>query len=113
MEVPSRFCGGADDEAIVFSRGAAFVLSRSAGNRTSATALNDGVIRAPMPGRVVQINVAVGDYVPAGKAVLVLEAMKMEHVLTVPFNATVANIMVGESDQVAEGAQLARLEPAK
>jgi 3-methylcrotonyl-CoA carboxylase alpha subunit len=102
-----------DDEAVVFSRGAAFVLSRSAGDRTAATAVNDGVIRAPMPGRIVQIKVAVGAFVPAGQTVLVLEAMKMEHALTVPFDATVADIMVGESDQVTEGTPLARLDPAR
>ncbi len=103
----------ADDDAIVFCEGDAFVLSRGPANRTAAGPLNDGVVRAPMPGRIVQIKVAVGDNVPAGQAVLVLEAMKMEHALTVPFNATVVEIMVGEGAQVVEGANLARLEPAK
>ena len=104
---------GPDDEAIVFSGGDTFVLSRAVQDRAAAAAVNDGVVRAPMPGRIVQIKVAVGDYVPAGQTVLVLEAMKMEHALTVPFNATVAEIVVGESDQVVEGSILARLELAK
>jgi acetyl/propionyl-CoA carboxylase alpha subunit len=104
---------GPDHEAIVFSGGDTFVLSRAVQDRAAATAANDGVVRAPMPGRIVQIKVAVGDYVPAGQTVLVLEAMKMEHALTVPFNATVAEIVVGESDQVVEGSILARLELAK
>jgi len=43
----------------------------------------------------------------------VLEAMKMEHALTVPFDATVTELTVGEGDQVVEGATLARLEPAQ
>ena len=89
------------------------MLARGPKNRSAAAAVNDGVIRAPMPGRIVQIKVAVGDYVPAGQTVLILEAMKMEHALTVPFNATVAEIVVGESDQVVEGSILARLELAK
>ena len=104
---------GPDDGAIVFSGGDTFVLSRSAQDRTAAAAVNDGVVRAPMPGRIVQIKVATGDYVSAGHGVLVLEAMKMEHALTAPFNAIVAEIMVGEGDQVVEGASLARLELAK
>jgi len=66
-----------------------------------------------MPGRVVQVRVTVGDHVPAGQPVLVLEAMKMEHALTVPFDATVTELTVGEGDQVVEGATLARLEPAQ
>jgi len=104
---------GPDDEVIAFSGGAAFVLSRSAGDRAAAAAVNDGVVRAPMPGRVVQVRVTVGDHVPAGQPVLVLEAMKMEHALTVPFDATVTELTVGEGDQVVEGATLARLEPAQ
>jgi 3-methylcrotonyl-CoA carboxylase alpha subunit len=104
---------GPDDEVIVFSGGAAFVLSRSAGDRAAAAAVNDGVIRAPMPGRVAQVRVAVGDRVPAGHVVLVLEAMKMEHALTIPFDATVTELRVGEGDQVVEGANLARLEPVE
>jgi acetyl/propionyl-CoA carboxylase alpha subunit len=108
-----RLLRGSNDEAVVFSGGDAFVFSRAREDRTAATAANDGVVRAPMPGRIVQIKVRPGDYVPAGQTVLVLEAMKMEHALTLPFNATVAEIMVGEGDQVVEGAGLARLEPAK
>ena len=104
---------GPDDEVIAFSGGAAFVLSRSAGDRAAAAAVNDGVVRAPMPGRVVQVRGTVGDHVPAGQPVLVLEAMKMEHALTVPFDATVTELTVGEGDQVVEGATLARLEPAQ
>ena len=103
---------GPQQEAIVFSQGAAIVLSRSPGDRAAALSVNDGVIRAPMPGRIVQIKVGVGDRVPAGQVVLVLEAMKMEHALTVPFDAVVADIMVSEADQVVEGANLARLKPA-
>ena len=104
---------GADDDVIVFSQGATFVLSRSAGDRAAAAAVNDGVIRAPMPGRVAQVRVTTGDHVPAGQAVLVLEAMKMEHALTIPFDATVVELAVIEGDQVSEGAILARLEPAQ
>jgi acetyl/propionyl-CoA carboxylase alpha subunit len=109
---PQPVLRGSDDEVIVFSQGAAFVLSKTPGDRASAAAVNDGVIRAPMPGRVVQIKAVIGDHVPAGATVLVLEAMKMEHALTLPFDANVTEIMVGEGDQVVEGASLARLEPA-
>jgi 3-methylcrotonyl-CoA carboxylase alpha subunit len=104
---------GPEGEVIVFSRGAAFALSRSAGDRTAAAAVNDGVIRAPMPGRIAQIRGSVGDHVRAGEAVLVLEAMKMEHALAVPFDGAVRELTVAEGDQVLEGAILARLEPTE
>jgi acetyl/propionyl-CoA carboxylase alpha subunit len=109
---PGRVLRGLDGEVITFSGGAAFVLSRSPGSSAaSVAAADDGVVRAPMPGRVVQIKASVGDHVRAGQAVLVLEAMKMEHALTAPFDAVVAELAVGEGDQVTEGASLAKLEP--
>jgi acetyl/propionyl-CoA carboxylase alpha subunit len=109
---PGRVLRGLDGEVLTFSGGAAFVLSRSPGSSAaSVAAADDGVVRAPMPGRVVQIKASVGDHVRAGQAVLVLEAMKMEHALTAPFDAVVAELAVGEGDQVTEGASLAKLEP--
>jgi 3-methylcrotonyl-CoA carboxylase alpha subunit len=104
---------GADDEVIAFTGGAAFVLSRSAGERAADAAVNDGVIRAPMPGRIAQVRVAVGDHLLAGQIVLVLEAMKMEHALTAPFEATVTELSASMGEQVVEGASLARLEPVR
>ncbi len=107
---PGPVLRGADNEVIVFAGGAAFSLSRSLGDRAAVAAANDGVIRAPMPGRVAQIKVAVGDHVPAGQTVLVLEAMKMEQALSVAFDATLKELTVSEGEQVVEGASLARME---
>ena len=69
------------------------------------------MIRAPMPGRVVQLALAPGERAAAGQTVLVLEAMKMEQALTAPFEGVVVEILVAEGEQVTEGASLARLEP--
>jgi 3-methylcrotonyl-CoA carboxylase alpha subunit len=72
----------------------------------------DGAIFAPMPGRVIALNVAEGEAVEAGQRLLVLEAMKMEHALTAPFAGTVAELAVSEGAQVQVEALLARIEPA-
>ena len=64
-----------------------------------------------MPGRIVAVQVAEGDRVAKGAALLTLEAMKMEHVLTAPFDATVAELQATAGGQVAEGVVLVRLEP--
>jgi acetyl/propionyl-CoA carboxylase alpha subunit len=104
--------GDSEGERILFSGGAAFTLSASGVLQTGGAADSDGVIRAPMPGRVAQVALAPGDRVAIGQTVVVLEAMKMEHALTAPFDGLVAEISVGEGDQVAEGATLARLESA-
>src|SRR5436309_1741919 len=50
------------------------------------------VVRAPMQGTVVAVDVSPGDAVPAGGQLLVMEAMKMEHVVTAPVGGLVAGI---------------------
>jgi acetyl/propionyl-CoA carboxylase alpha subunit len=67
-------------------------------------------ITAPMPGTVIRVNVAAGDRVEARRALLVLEAMKMETPLTAPFDATVKAVHVEEGARVAAGTLLVELE---
>ncbi len=100
-----------DDDAVIFSAGAAHVLRRRARPQEAAAAVSDGAVRAPMPGKIVSLTIAVGAAVKRGQALAALEAMKMEHVLTAPFDGIVAEIGVALGDQVAEGAMVARLEP--
>ena len=59
-----------------------------------------------MPGLVKVVNVAVGDKVSKGDAVIVMEAMKMEHTLTAPRDGTIGDLLAGAGDQVEEGAVL-------
>nr|QQZ48712.1 biotin/lipoyl-binding protein [Phenylobacterium glaciei] len=63
-----------------------------------------------MPGKVVAVAVAVGDTVVRGQPLLTLEAMKMEHALTAPFDGEVEALNVSVGDQVSEGVTLARLK---
>jgi 3-methylcrotonyl-CoA carboxylase alpha subunit len=66
---------------------------------------------APMPGKVVQVHVAPGDRVARGDALMVLEAMKMEHTMVAPMDGRVAAVHYREDDLVEEGADLIDLEP--
>jgi 3-methylcrotonyl-CoA carboxylase alpha subunit len=61
---------------------------------------------APMPGKVTEVHVAEGDAVQAGQALLIMEAMKMEHSVTSPRDGTVAQITVAPGDQVDADALL-------
>jgi 3-methylcrotonyl-CoA carboxylase alpha subunit len=70
----------------------------------------DGAILAPMPGRVIAVEVAAGEPVNAGQRLVTLEAMKMEHDLTAPFDGVVAELSVATGAQVADGALLVRIE---
>jgi len=73
----------------------------------------DGAILAPMPGKVIAVDVAEGQAVEAGQRLLVLEAMKMEHALTAPFAGTVAELAAHEGSQVQVEALLARVVKAE
>jgi acetyl/propionyl-CoA carboxylase alpha subunit/acetyl-CoA carboxylase carboxyltransferase component len=65
------------------------------------------VVRAPMPGTVLALSAAAGQIVARGAEVLVLEAMKMEHVVPAPVGGTLSAWRVAPGDVVEEGALLA------
>jgi len=66
-------------------------------------------IISPMPGRIVAVLVKPGDRVAKGQALVILEAMKMEHTLAAPLQGTVTAISAKEGNQVSEGVVLARI----
>ena len=73
--------------------------------------LHDGEIEAPMPGKVTAVEVKHGEKVTKGQRLLTLEAMKMEHGMTAPFDGMVAELSAEAGAQVGEGTILARVEP--
>jgi len=76
------------------------------------SAVSDGAILSPMPGKIVSVAVQAGQSVVKGQTLLTLEAMKMEHALAAPFDGVVAELSVVAGGQVSEGVVLAKLEPA-
>ncbi|MFI4933663.1 MAG: acetyl/propionyl/methylcrotonyl-CoA carboxylase subunit alpha [Caulobacterales bacterium] len=118
--LPASFNGAGDlhsltsgGTAVVFEAGEAISLSRPRPAGLGAALVGDGQILAPMPGRIAQVAVGRGDKVKLGQTVVTLEAMKMEHSLTAPFDAVVAEVRCTVGDQVTEGVLLARLEAAE
>jgi propionyl-CoA carboxylase alpha chain len=75
-----------------------------------ADAVASGSLLAPMPGTVVRVAVEPGAEVVAGQAVLVLEAMKMQHTVAAPYDGVVTQVDVREGQQVAAGDVLAVVE---
>ncbi len=69
-----------------------------------------GSLLAPMPGGVVRVLAETGADVHAGQALVVLEAMKMEHTVVAPVDGTLAELRVGPGDQVNTGQILAVVE---
>ncbi|MFN4097905.1 MAG: acetyl/propionyl/methylcrotonyl-CoA carboxylase subunit alpha [Sphingomonas sp.] len=84
-----------------------FNLARSGGD--GAAAAGDGAILAPMPGRIVSVEVAEGQAVTAGQKLLVLEAMKMEQALLAPFDGVVETLTAVAGAQVQVDALLAKV----
>ncbi len=102
--------GFRDDERVVaFYEGQAYEFDLSARGSTAA-GIGDGVITAPMPGKVASVDVSEGDKVAKGQRLLTLEAMKMEHGLVAPFDGVVVELGAEAGAQVGEGAVLARVE---
>ncbi|MGW5607569.1 carboxyl transferase domain-containing protein [Streptomyces sp. NPDC003753] len=70
----------------------------------------DGTLGAPLSGTVLSVEVAPGDAVRSGQQVLVLEAMKMEHVVRAPGSGVVRAVHARVGDTVAEGRTLVELD---
>jgi len=83
---------------------------RSGGAGGSAGGAGSGEVAAPMQGTIVKVNVAVGDTVEAGDAIVVLEAMKMENNVTCEKAGTVTEVRVSEGDSVGGGDIVAVIE---
>ena len=74
--------------------------------------VGNGRLFAPMNGRVVAVHARAGEQVAAGTALIVLEAMKMEHGLSLPAAVKVKAVHVSAGIQVAPGHLLVEFEPA-
>jgi 3-methylcrotonyl-CoA carboxylase alpha subunit len=104
---------GADEPApamLVAEGGAVWQLTpwRAAGGAGGAG--GDGAILSPMPGKIIAVEVAAGDAVTKGQKLLTLEAMKMEHSLTAPFDGVVVELNAAAGAQVQVEALLVRIE---
>ena len=103
--------GFADDQrVVVFAEGQAFEFALGSRGTGTSHGIHDGEIEAPMPGKVTAVDVSKGERVVKGQRLLTLEAMKMEHALTAPFDGTVTELAATAGAQVAEGTLLAKID---
>ena len=75
-----------------------------------ASNLNKGDIVSPMPGKILQITVKVGDHVKADQTLIVMEAMKMELALKASVDATVKDIVISTDDVITADTLLIKLD---
>jgi 3-methylcrotonyl-CoA carboxylase alpha subunit len=71
-----------------------------------------GRLTAPMPGKVVAVIAAKGQEVKKGDALVIMEAMKMEHTIAAPSDGLVDESCTSVGDQVADGAPLLAFKAA-
>ena len=73
----------------------------------------DGSVKAPMPGAVTSVHVAVGETVRGGQSLLVLESMKMQNEVTSPLDGEVHAVSCKIGDQVSFGQVLVEIAASK
>jgi 3-methylcrotonyl-CoA carboxylase alpha subunit len=100
-------------EVLAFSDGFARCYTRHEPRGSHGGAVSDGSILSPMPGRVIAVEVSEGDTVTKGQNLLTLEAMKMEHTLTAPFDGFVFELNAVIGGQVLVEAVLVRISVEK
>ena len=98
------------DQISVFGPQTITFTQRNPLDRGGVTAGGD-TVTAPMPGLIQDVAVATGDQVTQGQRLVVLEAMKMEHILRAPRDGTVQSISASKGGQVSAGDMLVALEP--
>ena len=72
---------------------------------------SDGRVVAPMPGQVIAVHVKVGERVKRDQALLVLEAMKMEHTILAPMDGVVERFPYSVGSRIDDGAELVAIVP--
>jgi 3-methylcrotonyl-CoA carboxylase alpha subunit len=101
------------DGLAIYEAGSVYLCRENRIDGSGQHGAHDGDILSPMPGRIIAVDVAAGQAVTKGQKLLTLEAMKMEHSLTAPFDGTVAELNATPGAQVQVEALLARIEPAE
>lgn len=76
----------------------------------TAAELDEGELKAPMPGKILKLLVEEGDEVELGDPVAILEAMKMENELKAPQAGVISGIAVGEGDSVEKNVLILEIE---
>ncbi len=115
-------CGGEITRVSIFEAASALHLWLHGGhvvlNRVGtddalqvAGTAEQGSLLTPLPGTVVAVHVAAGQHVVRGAPLITIEAMKMEHTLTAPYEGVVSRVAFGLADRVQAGAVLVELTP--
>jgi biotin carboxyl carrier protein len=101
-----------EDRKEMSVRGSHFVLKEGEQEESESDVdvVFDGKIKTPMPGKVVKVFVREHDAVKSGDALFVVEAMKMEHVVSAPLDGVINQVSVIEGQNIGFGELLGMLD---
>ncbi|MBS1716518.1 MAG: acetyl-CoA carboxylase biotin carboxyl carrier protein subunit [Armatimonadetes bacterium] len=94
------------DKTLISYQGRQFTIEKQQATR-GAAGIHSGELKAPMPGQVIEVLVAVGEKVKKGQKLLIMEAMKTQMPFNAPFDGEVKSVTAEKGAQVTEGALLA------
>ena len=104
------YCVRDGDDVHLFWKGAVYRLAVEREGGRAAQRHAGGGLEAPMPGKVIKVNVEPGGVVSKGDEILVIEAMKMENAIRAPRDGTVRSVAAKVGDMVNPGVVLVELE---
>ena len=93
-------------QLVIFHAGRTHRLERVSDTFHSSEEETTGNLISPMPGRIIEVMTTAGQQVKKGDALLVLEAMKMEHIITAPHDGMVQSLYYHAGDMADEGVEL-------
>ena len=94
------------EHLIVFDAGKTYRLKRISDFNYSSGEETSGNLISPMPGTIIEVMASEGQQVKKGEALLVLEAMKIEHTIVAPHDGSVQSLYYRTGDMVDEGVEL-------
>ena len=106
-EIWKATVGGETFEINVPDAGPAPKKKRSSGGKSKKS----GKVSANIPGKVVTVEVSIGDEVEEGHVVMILEAMKMQNEIQAPINGTVISVACEEGQAIEANVPLVIIEP--
>ncbi len=98
------------DELVFWLEGEAWQARQHRPGQAATAASVPGSLASPLPGQVIAVQVAEGERVVAGQALVVVEAMKMEHVIRAPHDGRISALNFAPGARVDEGQPLLVLE---
>jgi acetyl-CoA/propionyl-CoA carboxylase, biotin carboxylase, biotin carboxyl carrier protein len=94
---------GVDGQSVAFRLAPPPTVEEAVRHASSHAADGSAALVAPMPGRVIAVRAAEGASVQAHQAIVVIEAMKMEHAVAAPIDGVLVSLVVAEGQQVQRG----------